>query len=175
MKKFIKMAGVLTVLIPVLLVLAVLFYHLSDSILRGHRIREGIHREIDQSLAITLVEHSLSSDLAPEKSSGYQEKIYRTVSIPESEKNLLKQAFPYGMDTSGIWFTGCFFKPHHRIEMRRPDGSPFILRICFECGELELPGQNKRIMPNGWPESLAAYFSSQSLHPHGPFKNPDSP
>jgi len=140
---------------------------------RGRELSNSIIKALDGAASVQVVEHTNRADdpFGP----NYQERTLATITLNQKQIEALRRAVPPAKDVSGEEHLNCIFDDHHTITIQKKDGSALILRLCFECGELEIDtSEGSRIMPEGWPESLARFVASLGMHPHGPWRGSDA-
>lgn len=126
-----------------------------------HRLLDS---EIKQALKISAIEHTDPHDRLGDRDQ-FQEKILQSKILSAKEIRELLKAIPFAEDGSDYSWLSCIFSPHHRIEIERPDHTLFVWKICFTCGEHELPNDRNRILPEGWETSLASFFKGIGMDP----------
>jgi hypothetical protein len=123
---------------------------------------------------VVAVEHSCIIDLynaGLKPDENYKETVFQRVTLSDAQRRALLKAMPRTQDRSAFMTTFCIFEPHHRIEARNAKGELILSwEICFHCGEHEIDGADKKILPEGWGKSLSGFFKDIGMTPYnGPW------
>ena len=139
--------------------------------IRCWQLRRTLFTALDNAASVKVIEHSCQWDnINSANDPKYKEKTYATITLTPERIAALRKALPESTDISETTARMCIFEEHHRIEIVEKNGTTFMFRLCFQCGELELNNDGQRIMPTGWPSSLGSFVSSLGLHPKGPWQ-----
>lgn len=75
----------------------------------------------------------------------------------------------------GAWYSpiprgrATCFKPHHRVEIVRADGSVLRFEVCFHCRNFTLDDSDAVTLPTSWHDRLAQFFASVGMPPRGDY------
>lgn len=167
MKRIFKIIVCVTIAVVVGLIV---FSFIAEPFFRCRSLRNSILAALDNASSVRVVEHSSPWDDPELDRDTYRETIYSTIVLNADQTKLLRKSLPYSLDYSDSIFKSCIFDEHHRVEIPQREGKPFILHICFHCGEIVLNNESQRIMPQGWRSSLSSFMGNLGLHPDGPFE-----
>lgn len=148
-----------------------------ENALRSRQVRNTVLSALDQVNSVEIVEHSSPMSAPLDLEHPYREVTYATVTLSPKQIDALREALSPSLDFQAGHLM-CVFEEHHRIDIKRKDGTTASLHLCFHCGQLylsESTGANwlyEGRMPPAWPASLRTFFSSLGLHPDGPWPDP---
>ena len=136
-------------------------------LMSGIMLRSKILRAISSAKTVRVVEHSSSWDNPEIRRDEYKEVIFQERILETKEIEALRRAFPISFDYNKTMKEGCIFADHHRIELQQKEGAPFVIDICFPCGQLRLNQGETQLMPMRWKNSLRHFFSDLGMKPDG--------
>ena len=104
---------------------------------------------------------------------GGSEAIIAAKNLDPKDFHRVGAAFPFFLD---VGFPGlelkCIFNPHHRIVITDASGNVTVIRVCFECDQLEIAKGDQKYgdiegTPFIWMHTLRRFFAEEGM-PNSP-------